>query len=665
MPQSSDPTATKMTDTVLPLTDDRLSTYIAPSPRQVLRICLNLKHLIDRAVPVQFDEAVVLAADSKILTSEVVQLAKEAAGGQGDGRHGTSSYKYRAALVFALLKVTRWYWELSATEIHDSELYFLRASTAQQIAKLIIEDAHDDNYLFIQMLCRRYVINLNGEDADPANALELAVDMHSTIVIGSSGYQRCLKWLWRGWIIQSAGDPSTYVVYKHVGKPSLKAHFDPDRIKTPMYQNALEIGFSIFYLVLYTLIVNKDDNGPVPVDFFEYVFYLSTFGYIHDEVTKLYHIGWNYLSFWSLMNDVLHGLASGAFVLRVLSLSKDSSSPAAIRLDRASFRVLSLAAPLMYGRLLLYLDAQKFVGAMIVVIKVMMKESLIFFALLLVVIFGFLQGFLGLDSADGKRDATVLIISQLGQTILGGGDFATFERFAPPYAGILFYFYSFLVSVILLNILIALYSSAYQKIYDNALDEYMALVASKTLRYIRAPDSCVFVPPLNLLEIFLSPLAIFMEHKEFHRLLYRVMLVIYSPFLCYISLKEAREARRVQYNRSKQLSDDANEDDREWDLTDGYEDTYEGIFTTDGAETAAIRTTLDLTEQMAAERADPSFAVSREWYRKVRHVAPPIQRGVETRVGWEIYPLYEKVDQLSKLVEQLVADNKELREKLQ
>ena len=57
------------------------------------------------------------------------------------------------------------------------------------------------------MLCHRYTICVNGVDATPVSALEMAVDMHSTIVIGSSGYQRCIKWLWRGWIIQSSTDP--------------------------------------------------------------------------------------------------------------------------------------------------------------------------------------------------------------------------------------------------------------------------------------------------------------------------------------------------------------------------------------------------------------------------------------------------------------------------
>ena len=43
---------------------------------------------------------------------------------------------------------------------------------------------------------------------------------------------------------------------------------------------------------------------------------------------------------------------------------------------------------------------------MLVVLKVMMKESLIFFALLIVIIVGFLQAFVGMDNADSNTDVS-------------------------------------------------------------------------------------------------------------------------------------------------------------------------------------------------------------------------------------------------------------------
>lgn len=46
---------------------------------------------------------------------------------------------------------------------------------------------------------------------------------------------------------------------------------------------------------------------------------------------------------------------------------------------------------------------------------------------------------------------------------------------------------------VLLNILIALYNSAYEDITGNAVDEYMALFAQKALQFVRAPDENVFI----------------------------------------------------------------------------------------------------------------------------------------------------------------------------
>lgn len=43
---------------------------------------------------------------------------------------------------------------------------------------------------------------------------------------------------------------------------------------------------------------------------------------------------------------------------------------------------------------------------------------------------------------------------------------------------ILYYVFTFIVMVILLNILIALYNQAYTDITENAVDEYLALVCT-------------------------------------------------------------------------------------------------------------------------------------------------------------------------------------------
>lgn len=630
--------------------------------RQVFRIAQNLKLLIDKIIPTVFEEKDITSSHSPILNSKVIELAYAAAGGKGDGKEGTSSYKYRAALIFALLKVTDWYWQQADYELYDNELYSLRAVAAQALAAAIIERTLDDEYLFLGMLCHRYTISLDGVESEPVSALELAVDMHSTTIIGSSGYQRCIKWIWRGWIVQSSTDPHSYVLYKGVSSSKIRTHFDPERIKTPAYQNILEIFFSFIYLALFTIILNTHQVTTTPIDFFEFCFYVFTLGSIIDEVVKLYHVGWNYVGFWNVFNDTMYGIIVVAITFRFVSLNHHG--PLRDLYDEMSFRILSCASPLMWSRLLLYLDAQQFVGAMIVVIKTMMKESLLFFVLLGVIILGFLQGFLGLDASDGKSEATKHIFISLLKAVVGASGFEDVEDLVPPYASILYYIYSFALTVILMNILIALYSTAYAAIVENATDEYFALVAQKTLRYVRAPDTDLYVPPFNLIEILFLPLCFVLSKENYRIFNHYVMLVIYAPMLAYITMDELRNAKRIQYNRFKGLPDDANEMNTEWDMTDGYDadqadSSWEGIRSRNSEITEAIRV------QRLAEAEDPEFSINLNQFKTdIAKVAQPVARANALGLKWEFYEVYQKLEELTGLVETVLNENKKLKKEL-
>jgi hypothetical protein len=68
--------------------------------------------------------------------------------------------------------------------------------------------------------------------------------------------------------------------------------------------------------------------------------------------------------------------------------------------------IVAFSAPMFWMRLLLFFDSFRFFGAMLVVLKMMMKESLIFFALLFVIVVGFLQAFIGMDNADSNADVS-------------------------------------------------------------------------------------------------------------------------------------------------------------------------------------------------------------------------------------------------------------------
>jgi hypothetical protein len=266
-------------------------------------------------------------------------------------------------------------------------------------------------------------------------------------VICSSGYQKCISYLWRGWVVQDENDPSVFVDYKGRDDPRFIVHVDPDRMRAPVYQNMAQLLFSIIYLVLYTAVINTV-NRSGDLDTAEIILYIFTFGFICDELVKLWKAGYHIFGFWNAFNAVLYAFITTSLISRIIGLTHPGDHPQREYFNKLSYNFLAFSAPMFWSRLLLYLDSFRFFGAMLVVLKVMMKESIIFFALLLVMIVGFLQGFIGLDLAeDNVLGDVYFIMEAMIKSILQSPEFDGFDKFAPPFGIVLYYFFTFIVMV--------------------------------------------------------------------------------------------------------------------------------------------------------------------------------------------------------------------------
>lgn len=378
------------------------------------------------------------------------------------------------------------------------------------------------------------------------------------MVIGSSGYQKCINYLWRGWLIQDEEDPSRFVDYKHKTSDSFWDHFEPDRMRVPQYQNLVQILISIIYLGLYTGAINTI-NPKGDIDVVEGILYIFTLGFICDEAGKFWKVGRFYLGFWNIFNSALYSLLTVSFIVRMVALTHHMDSKERKEVNTLSYNFLAVTAPMFWMRILLYLDGFRFFGAMLVILKVMMKESIIFFALLIVILIGFLQGFIGMDSAaNWAVDDVDFIMQMMLNAILGDPSFDVWDKFAPPFGLILYYIYNFVIIVILLNVLIALFNSAYEDITSNAIDEFLALYSQKTMQFVRAPDENVYIAPFNLIEIFflVLPFEWWMPDDHYERLNDMVMGTIYSPLLLVTAFLEVQTAKRVKFNRSRNEVDE-------------------------------------------------------------------------------------------------------------
>ena len=155
-------------------------------------------------------------------------------------------------------------------------------------------------------------------------------------------------------------------------------------MRAPVYQNAMQIFFSLLFLALYTVAINTI-NRSGDLDTVEGVLYVMTAGFVFDEASKLWKVGRYYVGFWNVFNSTLYALLTTSFITRMVALGHPAGAEERLRFNRLSYNFLAFSAPMFWMRLFLYLDTFRFFGAMMVVLKVMMRESLVFFALLVIV----------------------------------------------------------------------------------------------------------------------------------------------------------------------------------------------------------------------------------------------------------------------------------------
>ncbi|KAF3106404.1 hypothetical protein TWF569_005174 [Orbilia oligospora] len=530
--------------------------------KTVTLVAMRIKYLVEETIPCELDEDQITRPHSAIINNNVIELARNAGGDEN-----------KSCVIYCLLVCLEWFRWQSKKELYDADLGQLRAVACQILAKRIIESTDDQDYLFQELLVKRFSHLQNSERTDPMSAVERAVDLHALNVIGSSGYQKCIKYLWNGWIIQDELDPTQFVFYDKLTSVNYWNHVHPDRLKAPAYQNAFQILVSFIYLALYTAAINTV-NPDGDIDIVEGILYVFTVGFIFDEAAKFWKVGRWYLGFWNVFNCILYTLMTTSFVLRCVALSEPIDTPDRTKYNILSYNFIAFSAPMFWCRVLLYLDSFRVFGAMLVILKQMFQETFIFFSLLIIIMVGFLQAFIGLDNTDAEEapPMTGFIFRTMTNAILQSPEFDSFDKFSPPFGMILYYIFTFVIMVLLLNILIALFNSAYEDITGNATDEFMALFAQKTLQFVRAPDENVFLPPFNLIEVFflVIPFEWWMDRKRYAKLNDRVLSVCYLPLLFISALVDTRNARHIAHNRAHGQPDD--DEREEWEELDNHAD---------------------------------------------------------------------------------------------
>ncbi|KAG0293188.1 Double-strand break repair protein mre11a, partial [Dissophora globulifera] len=464
-------------------------------------------------------------------------------------------------VIYCLLRCVETFQQEGQHDVGRKRLMEARLGVAQTIAAAVTKVFVEKDMMatYCHVLTRPYYAV--GEESNTAeSAIEIAIRVHATDFLADVEVQRCVQALWNGLILQVEDDECRvrFVEYSGVRR---SRHFlwewvDVGRLNVPNYQNNLKIALFVLFLAMYTVVVNDRTKDPTVVEWFVYVF---SCGYIFEEFRLIFEGGTAFFlgSLWHWINIISYSMLLVSFAFRFTACFVISDAPTIDRYNDIAYDLLALLSIFLWVKTLSLLDGLQYFGTMVMVLQKMIKDGIMFFWLLAWVYIGFFQSFYALQRDELKdfRNSTMLLV----RGFLQDPDWELAESIDNVYGGGLFALYLFLTSIILLNLLIALFNSSYTNITDSAEKEYLALYTFKVFSYLKSPDQFPYAAPFNLIEVFfIIPLNMIVSKKTYARINRVVMGTLFSiPVLIiarserkrYLKLRNTNEEDDIQNGR--------------------------------------------------------------------------------------------------------------------
>lgn len=537
-------------------------------PAIISALIRRVKSLVTRLIDRDIDEERITGAEG-LIDNNVVSAFHELGGDFGD------------AVPYALLEARKTFERDAEKQPLDHGLNRKRMIACQVLVQRLVAHIERSNiekgpeytggyHLCLTKRLRRY--ESDGDVSLPTSALEAAIDQNCVPVLASIEARRATQAIWEGTLVQrySPHGYTYFVPYDKKDDGAFLSHFHPSRLGVPKYSYITNIILWIFFLAIFTV----QTRTLKSFDVFEGILWVMAAGYLFEDASRWAKMrGLGVIEFWTVLDVFTDGLLLVSFCFRMASFAARGEK--SDRYELRAFQFLACVAPLIWVQLLKVFDGFVYFGTLTVIILRMFKESAIFFTLLVLVMIGFGHAFLALDTADGSLVDNVLvkIVDVLAQALLGGADFdlTNEDAFGYPYGHIMYYAYCFVTAVILLNILIAFFGTAYSDVVDSADEVYAAFFCQKVVAMVRAPDQFVYLPPFNLLEAFvIVPLEFVLSHDAYARLNHSIQSVLFAlPLMC-IAFYESRAARNGGSIRLPLLETESSDPSRS--ILDGTEE---------------------------------------------------------------------------------------------
>ncbi|KAF8933048.1 hypothetical protein EDD21DRAFT_25092 [Dissophora ornata] len=464
-------------------------------------------------------------------------------------------------VIYCLLRCVETFLEEGQRDVGRRKLLERRAAIAQVAAAAVTKVFVDKDMMatYCHVLTRPYYAV--GEETNTAeSAIEIAIRVHATDFLADVEVQRCVQALWNGLILQTQDDEYRvrFVEYSGVRRRRhlLWEWVDISRLNVPKYQNNIKIAMFVLFLAMYTIVVNDRTKFPSVVEWSVYVFVC---GYIFEEFRLIFEGGTAFFlgSVWHWTNIISYAMFLVSFSFRFTACFLITDIKMIDDYNNIAYDIMALLAVFLWVKTLSLLDGLQYFGTMVMVLQKMLKDGIMFFWLLAWVYIGFFQSFYALQRDEVKdfQSSTMLLV----RGFLQDPDWELADSIDDFYGNWLFALYLFFTSIILLNLLVALFNSSYTNITDSSEKEYLALFTFKVFSYLKSPDQFPYAAPFNLIEVFfVIPWSVVVSKKTYAKINRIVMGTLFCiPILAiargerkrYLKLRDTNEENDIQGGR--------------------------------------------------------------------------------------------------------------------
>ncbi|OAQ29740.1 hypothetical protein K457DRAFT_137619 [Linnemannia elongata AG-77] len=349
---------------------------------------------------------------------------------------------------------------------------------------------------------RIYLPHFEGEPSnEPMSALEVAISGRAKHFISNPLVQEIINQIWLGEIVffsnaidnpdsclnASQQEIRTVTVYDNRDIKFLRL----SRLRVPRYKTTFQmISFSGF-IAVYTAVTFAKEAELTAIEVIMDIFALS---YTIDELIQLRDSGPSFYfeTVWNLFDVPIYIIFLVFMGLRISTFFTGS-----LEMSDFAYDVLACNAILLWPRLFAALDHYRFFGTMLIVLRQMLLDAMLFLALSLIFYIGFLQAFYGLhDNTKSYGEIAWLLLQVFfGSAFLG---FEQADEMSEVFGAPLMVLFVAISVLMLYTLLISIFSQTFSEVSANAKEEFMFLFSVKVMEEVKSDALYEFQPPFNI-----------------------------------------------------------------------------------------------------------------------------------------------------------------------